>query len=231
MKVFWKIKALAAGEAEILLYEFIGEDFFGKGMSAKRFAEDLKSLGELNKIIVRINSPGGDVFDGVAIYNTLLNHKAKVNTFIDGLAASIASVIALAGDAVTIADNAMFMMHNPWTIAIGDAREMEKVAETLDKIRESLVVTYSKRSGKDAKAIIKLLDAETWLTGQEAVDEGFADKVSEAKAVAANFKMVAKYKHAPAALLEEKPEPAPIDESFNGLDGLRMRLDLLQQTF
>lgn len=216
------------GEAEILIFEEIGASWWGGGITAKGFADELKALGDLHTINVRINSPGGDVFDGIAIYNTLTTHKAKVNTFIDGLAASIASIIALAGDKVTIAENGLMMLHQPWTVAIGDAREMNKTADTLDKISEALVVTYAKRSGKDSKAIVKMMDAETWLTGQEAVDQGFADVVTPMKAVDASFKMCAKYKHAPAALLQSESE---IPAAFDDVATMRLRLDLLQKTF
>lgn len=218
------------GVGEILIYEEIGESFWGGGISAKRFADDLKALGDLHTINLRINSPGGDVFDGVTIYNQLLNHKARVEVHIDGLAASAASLIAMVGDKITIAESAMIMVHNPWTIAMGDYREMQKVAEMLSKVRDSSVATYAKRTGLDSKAIIKLLDAETWMTGQEAVDQGFADEMSPAKAVESSFKMCAKYKNAPAAILQEKPEESPVD-SFDELAAQRSRLELLERAF
>lgn len=169
-----------AGTAEILVYEEIGEGWFG-GLGAKAFAEELTALGPLSTINLRINSPGGDVFEGVAIYNTLANHPAKVNVFIDGLAASIASVVAMAGDTIAIAENAMMMIHNPWALAMGESKDMVKMAELLDKIKETMVGTYAQRTGQDAKAVSDIMDAETWLTGQEAVDQGFADSVIPVK--------------------------------------------------
>src|SRR3990167_5198523 len=136
MKQFWKMKALADGEAEILIYEFIGEDFWsGRGMDAKRFSDELKALGDINKIIVRINSPGGDVFDGNTIYNILKAHKAQVEVRIDGIAASIASVIAMAGDKIIMPENAMMMIHNPWGFAAADAVALGFADEMIESVK------------------------------------------------------------------------------------------------
>jgi ATP-dependent Clp protease protease subunit len=200
-------------DAEILIYESIGESWFG-GVSAKSFADELKALGDVKNISVRINSPGGDVFDGVAIYNQLVNHPATVNVVIDGLAASIASVIAMAGDKVSIAENAMMMIHNPWALVIGESRDMTKMAETLDKIRETLVLTYGARSGMETADIVKMMDEETWLTGQEAVDKKLADEVTEAKRVENRFDLSV-FKNVPRELKEQpKAEPDVSEMAF-----------------
>src|SRR3990172_7858441 len=123
------MNALAKGEAEILIYEYIGRDYFGEGVSPKSFAEELKAFGDIRKLHVRINSPGGDVFDGNTIYNILRNHQAYIEVHIDGIAASVASVVAMVGDKIIISENAMMMIHDPWAIVGGEADEMRKMAE------------------------------------------------------------------------------------------------------
>ena len=132
---WYEFKALENGATEIYVYDEIG--FWG--ITAKDFARDLKELDPKGEINLRINSPGGSVTDGIAIYNLLKNHKAKVNTFVDGLAASMASVIAMAGDTITMPENALMMIHNPWGGAMGDADELRKTADVLDKMKTALV--------------------------------------------------------------------------------------------
>lgn len=169
----------ADDSAEILIYEDIGEGWYG-GITAKQFTADLKALGDVSTINVRVNSPGGDVFDGVAIYNQLLQHKATVNVFIDGLAASIASVIAMAGNTITIAENAMVMVHNPWSFAMGEAKDFRKMADTLDQIRGAILTTYTNKTGLSEADVIALLDAETWMDAKTAKEKGFATAISSA---------------------------------------------------
>lgn len=173
-------------EAEILIFEEIGAGFFG-GISAKQFAEDLKALGDVDLINVRINSPGGQVFDAHAIFNTLLRHKARVEVDIDGMALSAAAVVAMAGDEVRMAENAMFMIHDPWILTMGSAPELREVADTLDKIRSTIVASFAGRRGLDAEHVSELMAAETWMTAQEALDEGFIDSMTESQRVAAHF--------------------------------------------
>lgn len=212
--------------AEILIYDVIGEDFWsGGGVTAKGFAETLKALGKVQTINLKINSPGGDVFDGVAIYNNLVQHPAKVNVFIDGLAASIASVIAMAGDNITIAENGMMMIHNPWTFAMGDANDLRQSADVLDKIKATMLTTYSKRAGVTEAEASAIMDAETWYTGQEAVDAGFADDVQAVKSKASALFDLSVFKNAP----KPKAEPVlAVDEGAEDFESLsrRMRLDL-----
>lgn len=195
-----------AGDAvEILLYEEIG--FWG--VSAKVFADELARI-DASTIHLRINSPGGDVFDGVAIYNALRAHKARVITHIDGLAASIASVIALAGDEVRMAPNAFFMVHNPWAIAMGDAAEFRKMAETLEKISEGAIAkTYQLKTGEDLETIETWMDDETWFTADEAKDAGFVDLVEDtepAEAEASAFDLSI-YQRVPDALRDVGKSP------------------------
>ena len=182
MKPNWyDIKARENSTAEILIYEEIGM----WGISAKQFAADLKALGSLKSISLRLNSPGGSVFDGASIYNLLRQIDAEVTVYVDGLAASIASVIAMAGDKVVMADNALMMIHDPWSMVIGSADEMRQEADVLDKVKESLVTTYQNRTGMNRDEIAALMADETWLDAEEAVEFGFADETYEARKEAA----------------------------------------------
>lgn len=200
----WTITAKSNSEIEILLYEMIGQDFWtGEGTTAKSFAEDLKAAGDgIRKIHLRVNSPGGSVFDGLAIYNTLLGHGAKVTATVDGLAASIASVIIMAASEISMGDNAMMMIHNPSCMIAGDSNEMRKMAETMDKVKTSMIGAYRRHSKQSAEKIGALMDAETWMTAEETVDNGFAELVTTPEGdeadLAANFGQVfAKFRKVP----------------------------------
>lgn len=170
-----KVFARGNGAAEVEIYAPIGENWYGDGLTAKRFRDDLKALGDVSQIVVRINSPGGEVFDGFSIYNALKEHAATVTVYIDGLAASIASVIAMAGDEIYMGEGAMFMVHSPWTFAMGDADDMRATAEMLDKIEVGLVDAYVTRTGQDRKTVEGWMDGETWFTRDEAIDARLAD--------------------------------------------------------
>jgi len=189
-KKFWQFRAKAdtgQSEGELLLYGDISEaSWWGDEVTPKQFKEDLDALGDISVLNVYINSGGGDVFAGQAIHSMLKRHKAQVKVYVDGLAASIASVIAMAGDIVYMPKNSMMMIHNPWTIAMGNAEDFRKLADDLDKIRESLVIAYQDKSGLERDKIIELLNAETWMTAEEAVSYGFADEIEETKQLAAS---------------------------------------------
>lgn len=167
----------AAGDggaaAEILIYEEIGY----WGTTADQFVKDLRAV-TAPTINLHINSPGGDVFDGIAIHNALKAHPAQVNVHVDALAASIASVIAMAGDTVHMPPSAYLMIHNAWSFAIGDAIELRKTADLLDKINGTIADVYAARGSKTAEEFKALMSAETWLTAQEAVDAGLADVIT-----------------------------------------------------
>lgn len=185
-----KIQAKSSTKAEIILYAGIGQDFWGDGsmVSAKQFSEELKKLDpSVNEIVLRINSPGGDVFDGVAIYNRLKQHKAKVTVYIDGLAASIASIIALAGDEIYIGEGALYMVHLPWTFAMGNRMDLDNTVSRLMDVEEQMISIYSKKSGLDRQEIKSLLEAETWMGADEAIDKGFVTaKVEDSIPIAAS---------------------------------------------
>ncbi|EFC2125766.1 Clp protease ClpP [Escherichia coli] len=174
MNHWYTIKALGVrGAAEISIYEEIG----GFGITAKQFAEDLKALGDVSHIDLRIHSPGGDVFEGIAIYNLLRNHPAEITVYIDGVAASMASVVAMAGDRVVMPENAMMMIHKPWGISGGNAGDMRDYADFLDKVETVLVPAYARKTGKSAQEITAMLEDETWMDGKECLKHGFADEL------------------------------------------------------
>jgi ATP-dependent protease ClpP protease subunit len=192
-RVFWEFRAAEEESSpkagELLLYGPIGPDD-GMGwlfdeVTPKQFRADLDALGDIEELRVYINSPGGDVFAGQAIHSILTRHPAHVTVYVDGLAASIASIVAMAGDTVVMPRNAMMMVHNPWTIGVGDAREFRKLAETLDQIRESMLAAYEAKTGLERSRLLGQLNAETWMTAEEAVELGFADEVEDAREIAA----------------------------------------------
>ena len=169
------------GEVELSLYDEIGS--FGIG--AKEFIAELKEHKDQH-IHLRINSPGGEIVEGSAIYNALTRHKGGLTVHIDALAASMASVIAMSGDPVYMADNALLMIHNPWTLAAGEAKDLRKQADLLDTMKSNLIRAYQKKSGMEEKAIAKLMDEETWLDAVEAVALGFVDAIEDGIPAAAS---------------------------------------------
>jgi ATP-dependent Clp protease protease subunit len=169
---WYQIKAQTEN-SEIWLYDEIGL----WGIKAKDFIDELNMI-KSPKISMHINSPGGEVFDGAAMYNAIKRHPAFVTTYIDGIAASEASIIALAGDKVIMAKNAIYMMHNPSGLVIGTSETMRETADILDKIRDTMVGTYMDKCGKTKVEIISLLDKGTWMNGPEAKDAGFVDEVA-----------------------------------------------------
>jgi ATP-dependent Clp protease protease subunit len=162
---------------EIFLYDGIGDSWWGM-IDAATVIADLNQM-PTKRITLRISSPGGSVDEGRLIYNALKRHKGGVDVVVDSSAYSIASYIAMAGDRVVMAKNAMMMLHNPWTMAFGDAAELRKMADVLDKYRDSIIDAYTDKSEKDKKAVTAILDVETWYTAQEAVDAGFATEVGD----------------------------------------------------
>ena len=188
-KKFWKFNAKEnSDEGELLLYGDISDStWWGDEITPKNFKEELDSLGDIKTLNVYINSGGGDVFAGQAIYSMLKRHSATVNVYVDGLAASIASIIAMAGDNVKMPKNAMLMVHNPWSFGMGNANDFRKLADDLDKVRESMISVYEDKTGMGKESIVELMDAETWMTAEEAIEFGFADEIEEEKQVAASL--------------------------------------------
>jgi len=169
---------------EIWLYDQVGEGWFG-GMSAKTFVAELQKLGKVDIINLHINSPGGSVFDGVAIYNSLKSHPARIEVDVDSVAASIASLIAMAGDEIRMAANSMMMIHDPMGFAMGSAGDMRKTADLLDQVKGVIAGTYVNRTGKKEAEIAQMMTDETWMTADEAQQKGFADLVTEEQRIAA----------------------------------------------
>jgi ATP-dependent Clp endopeptidase proteolytic subunit ClpP len=196
--------------AEIVIYDEIG----AFGIPAKAFLDELKALGPVAELTVRINSPGGSVFDGVAIYNALKRHDARVSVWVDGIAASIASMIAMAGDDVVMPENAMLVLHDPSGLVAGTATDMRAMAEALDRMKAGMVAAYRDKSGRDDAEIEALMAAETWLSAAEAVGLGLADRVEASVRMAAHFDL-SRFRHPPPQLaaLAAKPQEDPMPES------------------
>lgn len=169
-------------DAEISIYDNIG----GWGISANEFIDELNALGDVEKINLRIASGGGSIVEGNTIYNALKRHSAKVVTHIDSLAASMASVIAMAGDEVRMADNALLMIHNPWTMSMGGAEQLRKDADLLDKMEANIRNAYS-RTALTSEEIDAAMDAETYYTAEEAKEAGFIDEIDGANLAAASI--------------------------------------------
>lgn len=163
------------GDNVITIYDAIGEDpWSGGGTTVKRISAALRSIGGKD-IVVNLNSPGGDLFEGIAIYNVLRSHPQKVTVRVMGLAASAASIIAMAGDEVQIARAGFMMIHNCWVLAMGNRHDMREIAEWLEPFDAAMADVYTARSGMSAKKVAELMDNETWFGGKDAVDKGFAD--------------------------------------------------------
>ena len=181
----YSIKAKGSA-AEIFLYGDVGDSWFG-GVTAKQFADDLKAAGSVDTIDLHINSPGGDVFDGLAIYRLLVDHKARVIVHIDGLAASIAAVIAMAGNEIRMSQSGFLMVHNAWGVAMGSAADMRTMADLLDKTTASIRDVYVSRTGKPESQMAEWMDAETWFSAQEALDNGFVTAIVDNMQLAARI--------------------------------------------
>lgn len=174
---------------EVWLYDQIGASFWGDGISAKSFQKELSALGKVTTLNVHINSPGGDVFDGFAIYNQLKQHPATVEVDVDGVAASIASIIAMAADPgkLRMAKNSLMMIHNPQGGAYGDELELQRVIALLKTVRGNLADTYVDRTGNKKGAVEEWMQDETWFTAEAALQHGFADALTTETAVTACF--------------------------------------------
>ncbi|WP_417168744.1 head maturation protease, ClpP-related [Terrihalobacillus insolitus] len=206
-----KMSANDSNSADIFIYGDIERyKFIEEDTTATSFKEDLDSLGDVATINLYINSPGGSVFEGIAIHNMLKRHKAKVNVYVDALAASIASVIAMAGDAIFMPKNSMLMIHNAWTIALGNAAELRKKADDLDRISNSSKQSYLQKSGDKLteEKLQEMLDAETWLSADDAFSYGLCDEVLEENQMAASIseELFAKYKNVPESLVKENEQ-------------------------
>jgi len=167
-------------DTTISIFDVIGDDgWTGGGVTANRISAALRSIGNRD-VIVRINSPGGDMFEGIAIYNLLRNHPAKVTIEVLGWAASAASIIAMAGDVIRMGLGSFMMVHNAWGVVIGNRHDMREAASLFDEFDVALADIYHARTGMDRIGIERLMDAETFMTAAQAVEYGFADAVDDA---------------------------------------------------
>jgi len=204
-----KVQAKANGTAEVLIYGPIGEDWYGNGVTAKQFRDDLKAAGDVSEIVVRVNSPGGEVFDGIAIYNELRAHKARKIVQVDGYAASIATVIAMAGDEIVLGTGTAMMIHGPSTFAWGPADTMRETADMLDKVAVGMVDAYARFNKTLAREDIEALmtGGDHWYTAAEAIKAGFATRMAEEQEPTDSTEATSAFKKAFAQVREQFSAP------------------------
>ncbi|PTI80959.1 Clp protease ClpP [Staphylococcus xylosus] len=188
-KTYFQMNKKTQNKGEIYIYGDIASSKWDEtDVTAVDFKNELNQLGDVSEIDVHINSAGGNVFEGHAIYNMLKMHKAKVNIYVDALAASIASVIAMSGDAIFMHKNSFMMIHNSWIMTLGNSKELRQTADLLDKTDQSSNNAYLDKATNLAEEELKqLLDAETWLTADEALEKGLADEILGASVIAASI--------------------------------------------
>lgn len=216
----FEIKNADSDHPEIFLYDAIG-DWYGIG--AETVAKALREL-DGKDVALRINSPGGDVFEGRAMATAIAQHKGKVTAYIDGLAASAATYVALAANEVVMAQGSFFMIHNAWTLAMGNADELAETSALLRKVDASIVDDYRRKTGADDAQLRDWMKAETWFTADEAKQHGFVDRLADSPAKASSQWNLAAYNNAPAALLNQQSAP-----QYNRALAER-RLGLLERT-
>lgn len=213
----WADAPLAAGQgddATITIYDVIGEDWYsGGGFTDKRMSAALRSIGERD-VVVNINSPGGDMFDGISIYNMLAQHKGQVTVNVMGLAASAASIIAMAGDTINMATGSFLMIHNAWGVVVGNKNDMRASADIFDSFDGALADIYHARTGVARAEITRLMDAETFMAGSDAILRGFADAEIAPGDVAAS----AAASHDPALMARRQTEAALARAGFSRSD-------------
>jgi len=174
----WDDSLRVKAEGNVIeILDVIGFDYLDGGITVKNIKEKLSAIGDNNEVTVVLNSPGGDMFEGIAIYNALKSHKGKVTIDVIGIAASAASVIAMAGDEIRIAKSAFFMIHNAWVVAAGNKNEFIELAEYLKPFDENMAQIYADKTSEDIAVITSMMDAETWLNGTKSVESGFADSI------------------------------------------------------
>jgi ATP-dependent protease ClpP protease subunit len=208
IKDWYSIEAKAGGIGVISIFDDIGGGWFSEGVTAVGFKANLDALGDVDDIEVQIASRGGSVLVGQAIYNMLKNHKAKVTVKVMGIAASIASVITMAGDTVEMPEDGLLMIHNPRGGASGESGDLRKAANAMDSMRTSMIGIYESRTALTSDEIGEMMDAETWIDATMAEEMGFADKITQPTKAVANFDL---------SIFDSPPEVVAIDQAGNGL--------------
>lgn len=212
---WFEIKAQADQPAEIAIYGEIG----CWDMPVSLFIEQVKAMGAVQQINLSINSPGGSIFDAITMFNYLRRTGAEIVVRIDGLAASAASLLAMAGDKIIMPKNAMMMIHNPWSFAMGNADELREQADILDRVGKALVSTYTGRTGLPEETISELLATDTWMTADEALEKGFATEVIDTAVMQAKFDVSALPEKAKAVFASISQERTPTDDEVLELLG------------
>lgn len=217
---FWNFKKAGEKTGELMLYGEISDtSWYGDEVTPKQFREELAAMGELEKLHVYVNSPGGDVFAGFSIYNAIKMSAAEVVAHVDGLAASAASIICMAADKIIMPKSATMMIHNASSIACGGKERLRKVADELERIDGQIADIYANRCGIDKKTAEDMMSAETWMSGEEAYAAGFCDEVEDLKAVACagieKYENI--YHNMPKAVKQEPQAPTePKQPAANG---------------
>lgn len=215
-------------EAQIDIYGEIGESFWGESKSASEFKKEIDKLGDVENITININSQGGSVFDGLAMYSILKRHKAFITTRVDGLAASAASFLIMASNKIIMPENAYLMIHNAWSIAMGNKKDFTKMADTLEKMDETIANIYSEYTGKDIEKIKEMMEEETWLNGTEAFELGFSNEIEQPMKLVACLDAKA-FKKVPSVLIknENREEIKPLEPISHSKKFNEIKLKLL----
>ncbi len=224
------IAATATDDPEILIYDMI-DDFFG--ISAEMIAKDLQDFkkDKPKNINVRVNSPGGSVFSGIAIENVLRQFPANITMYIDGIAASAASLIAMAGDTIKMADTAVFMIHKPYTGTAGDADELRKTADLLDLIQGSITTSYKRRTGLSKDALNQMVNEETWFNAEEALENKFIDEIVDGNPMqncAFDLDKWAKHLKAPAEVVNKLRPSFSLEDAVKRTEQMAARMEKLK---
>jgi ATP-dependent Clp protease protease subunit len=246
MKKFWDFKAASDKKGELMIYgDIASSTWWGDEVTPKQFKKELDALGDISALDVYINSSGGDIFAGQAIYSMLKRHDATVTVYVDGLAASIASVIAMAGDKIIMPKGSMMMIHDGMIGLMGylTAPKLRKYADEIEKITDSVIVPAYERSMQTVDEIKEMMTAETWLSAEDAVEMGFADEIEGEKAVAASISGkvltingldvdIGQFERVPREFLglvkpPEKPKEEPPQEPKNEKEKLLLTIDLI----
>ena len=219
-----------AGVLNLSLYGLIGADMFGDGVTAASVSDALSSAGEFSSVTLRVNSPGGDLFEGTSIYNALRALGKPINIVVDGLAASAASLVCCAGDTVTMNPGSMYMLHEAQALSMGYAADMRKMADVLDAVTASAADLYVQRTGMSKDDVLKLMNAETWLNPEEAVAAKFATSVGSEKAKVKNAFDLSVFKNTPDALkVVEEVKAETVVEVFDDLDIRLKRIQIARK--